>query len=201
MKAAAGEKELYALPSTIPEVSAVRGSVIYLNEAWLKDHGYHDRYVALLDPQHRAVLVARTSEWVDLSLLAAHHRALDALGMSYAEGVSLGRSVAERAHGAMLATLLRLAGNLGASPWLALRHAQKLWERSYRGGGIGVTSVGDNAARIRSVANPSAASPVHRAAFVGAIAGGIDSLCKGLKIEEVARLRTPTSFTLALEWR
>jgi hypothetical protein len=183
-------------------VKAVRGTILFLNWSWLKTHGYYERYTGRVDPEYRTALsTATTSDWIEVDVFRAHYRALDSLDISNDEAIALGRSVGKRAYGAFLSTLVRLAGSLGATPWFALGQAQRIWERSYRGGGVRVARTGHNAASIQIVGNSMATSAFHRGAFIGAFAVGLESFCKNLRVTEVPSARTPASFALAAEWR
>jgi hypothetical protein len=192
---------LYPLPPNLGVLDAVRGSILFLDWSWLRAHDRYDAYAARLEAAHRDTLLqATTSDWLSVDFLLAHYRALDGLHLSRDEAFDVGRLVGAKAHGALLSTILRLAGGLGAAPWLALRQAHKMWERAWRGGGIAVYREGERAARVESVGNPAAGSDFHRASFSGAFAVGIQSLCKRSRIEEIPRARTRTSFALSLEW-
>ena len=192
---------LYELPGDLARLEAVRGSILFLDWTWLRGHDRYDAYVARIEDEHKSALLgAATSDWVPLATTLAHYRALDSIGLTQREAFDVGRLVGERVHGAMLATILRLAGGLGASPWLALKQAHKMWERTWRGGGIDVRRVHERRARVESVRNPLAISPFFRASFSGAFAVGIDSLCKTSRVEEEPRERGPESFVLTVEW-
>lgn len=196
-----GEQPLYALPPNLGVLEAVRGSILFLDWTWLRTHGRYDEYAARVEAPHRDTLVkAATSDWLGVDFLLAHYRALDGMHLTHADAFDVGRLVGQRSHGALLSTILRLAGGLGASPWFALGHSHKMWERSWRGGGIAVFRVGERSARVESVGNPAAISPFHRASFSGAFAVGIASLCKRCRIDEIGRALTDTSFSLSLDW-
>jgi len=195
------ETQLYELPADLTPLRSVRGSILFLDWSWLKSHGYYERYAERVDPAHRETLhSAATSDWVGVDFLMAHYRALDGLDLSYAEAFDVGRLVGERAHGALLATILRLAGGVGATPWFGMGYAHRMWERTWRGGGIRIWRVGERLARVESIGNPAAVSAFHRASFAGAFDVGLQLLCKRSRIEEIARLRTDTSFALSLGW-
>lgn len=195
------EEAVCQIPPGVRPVESVRGTILFLDWTWLRTHGRYEQYAARVEPEYRDVLdKATTSDWLPVAFLQAHYRALDALQLSYADAFDVGRLVGERAHGAFLATILRLAGSLGASPWFALGHAHRMWERSWRGGGIAVFRAGPRAARVESRANPTAGSPFHRASFSGAFSVGMEALAKKTRIEEIPSARTPDSFSLMLEW-
>jgi hypothetical protein len=192
---------LYALPANLRPLEAVRGSILFLDWTWLRTHGHYDAYAERIEAPYRdALLGATTSDWVGLEPMLAHYRALDAIKLSRQDAFDVGRLVGERLHGALLATILRLAGGLGATPWLALGQAHKMWGRTWRGGGIAVHRLHERAARAESIGNPCAVSPFHRVSFSGAFAIGLSSLCKASRIEEIDEARTRDSFALNVEW-
>ncbi len=200
-RAMAGGELLYDLPANLQPLDAVRGSMLFFHWTWLRANKRYDDYAARIEAAHRdAILGVTTSDWVPLDVALAHYRALDGAGLSRQDAFDAGCVVGKLGHGTLLATILRLAGGLGVSPWQALARAHKMWERQYRGGGIAVHRVTDRSARVESVRNLAAVSPFHRAAVTGSFSIGIASLCKVSRIEEVERARTKDSFTFTIDW-
>jgi hypothetical protein len=192
---------LYSLPPDLPLLEAVRGSILFFDWTWLRQHGRYEAYAAEVEPRFRERLLgAATGDWIPVDAMRSHYQALDAIALTYEEAFDVGHLVAERGHGALLSTIVRLAGTFGATPWLALNQAHKMWERAWRGGGIAVYRINDRAARLESRANPFAPSPFHRASFSGAVDQGLEALCRERRVTELSRARTPTSFTLTIEW-
>jgi hypothetical protein len=201
MAATGGGAPLYELPTNLMSLDAVRGTVFFLDWRWLRTLDLYDRYVTHIQPAARAALLdVTTGEWVPVELLHAHYRALDAMGLTREQAMSCGVSVGEAMHGPMLRTIVKLAGHLGATPWSAIGQAHKLWSRSWRGGGIFPTRLGDKAARLEFVKNPASRSAFHRGSVAGAISVGIGWLCKTHTIREIDAERRGDSFVLHAEW-
>jgi hypothetical protein len=192
---------IYELPPDLPSLDAARGTVFVLDWRWLRAENLYDRYVAQVQPAARdALLGVVTGDWVPIELLHAHYRALDALMLSREQAVQCGVSVGDALHGTMLRTIVRLAGHLGATPWSAIGQAQKLWSRSWRGGGILPIRLGDKTARLEFVKNQATRSAFHRGSVAGAISVGIGWLCRNHSIREIDAERRGDSFVLLAEW-
>ena len=197
----AGGELLYAALPSLPPLEAVRGTIVFLDWRWLREHGIYERYLGQLPLEQKdALLSAATSDWVPVEQILGHYRAMDAVGLSRAQALDVGRTVGEGAHGALLRTLVSLAGQAGTNPWFALSQAQKLWDRSWRGGGVLVYRLGDRAARVEVLKTPVARSRFHRASFAGAIAAGIAGLCRRCGVDDLDALATSQSFGFRLEW-
>jgi hypothetical protein len=140
------------------------------------------------------------SAWVPLAFATEHYRALDGLTLTELDLSNVGKSVGDRVHGAVIQTLVRLAGQLGATPWLALGQSQKLWVRSWRGGGIAVYRQGERAARVEVLKTPVSTSRFYRGSFGGAISGGIAPFCRTSTLREDESARTEDSFALNVSW-
>jgi hypothetical protein len=192
---------IYELPPNLGSLDAARGTVFFLDWRWLRAQNLHDGYVAQIRPVLRERLLGvATGDWVPVELLHEHYRALDAMGLTREQAVDCGVSVGEGLHGSMLRTIVKLAGHLGATPWSAIGQAQKLWSRSWRGGGILPIRLGDKSARLEFVRNPATRSAFHRGSVAGAISVGIGWLCKKHTIKEIDSERRGDSFVLHAEW-
>lgn len=169
---------LYELPPDLKPLDAARGSILVLDWRALQKQNLYDKYVAQVDPGHQRLLAVTAGSWVELEELAAHYRALDALKLAPEEIRRVGVTVGDGVHGAFLATLLRLAGQLGVTPWPALEQCYKLWVRSWRGGGITVHRLGERRAYVTLVKTPVCASRFFRESFAGALSAGITPFCR-----------------------
>ena len=114
--------------------------------------------------------------------------------------MEVGKTVGTRVHGALLNTLVRLAGQLGVGPWLAVRQAYKLWVRSFRGGAIAAYRLGERTAQLEVTQSVISQSRFFRASFAGVTFAGMEPLCVGLKVQERPAARTKTSFVLRITW-
>jgi hypothetical protein len=193
------EQLLYSLPLMLRDMDGMRGSVIVLDWRWLRDNDMFDRYAATLGVSH-PLLQAAAAEWVDLPLVREHYRALDALGMTHSEAIEVGKTVGPRIHGVVLKTLVRLAGQLGVGPFVALGQSYKLWTRSFRGGGVAVYRTTDRSARIEILQTVISQSRFFRASFIGVTVAALDPFCENAIVQERAEGRTDTSFVLRVSW-
>jgi hypothetical protein len=192
-------RPLCELPQQLPLLDAVRGSVVVLDQRALRERGLFPRYERALGGAHPLFAIT-ASEWVPLATASDHWRALDALELPAHQIQELGRKIAEDLHGPFLATLLRLARQLGTTPWAALRQAHKLWSRSWRGGGMLVRPVSDTSAELAVIQVPVVESPWVRNSLMGAVVGGVAPLCRRLNVRELASERSAHSYTMLVSW-
>jgi hypothetical protein len=185
---------LYPLRRRRP-LEAVRGSILALDRQWLRGRELLAEYENQL--ADRDLVGATAANWVSFPKACAHWRALDALDLPASMLHDAGRFVGEHVHGVLLTTLVRLAGRLGATPWSALGQADKLWTRSWRGGGIAVRRAGPQLAIAEIFDSAAVASSRF---FRGATARGIEPFCQRALVVEVDERRTPTSFVLRVSW-
>jgi hypothetical protein len=192
-------EHLYLLPPALAPLEAVRGSILLLDWQWLRSHDLLSAYEAALED--RSVLEATAAQWVSFPQARFHWRALDALDLPGPMLDDVGRFVGEHVHGAFLTTLVRLAGQLGVSPWSALGQTYKLWTRSWRGGGVVARRVAEQAATLEIVSSAAiVGSRFFRGSFRGAVAAGIAPLCKRALVVEREESRSATSVLLRVSW-
>jgi hypothetical protein len=189
---------LYPMPPSLAPLDAVRGSILVLDWRWLRENALFEAYDKAL--AERSLLAAAASDWVPIDAALGHWDALEALALPSTSIAEIGHFVGAHVHGAFLRTLVQLAGQLGTSPWAALKQTQKLWERSWRGGGVAIHRTGSSSAQIAVVKAAVARSPFFRGSFRGAVAEGIAPLCQRPLIVELEEARTPMSFTLRASW-
>jgi hypothetical protein len=191
---------LYAPPLAVEPVSAVRGSVIVLDWLWLRECGHFERYAAALGAA-RGLLEVSSTEWVPFPDAAEHWRALDALRLGEEQEYAIGRFNGERVHNIVLATMIRLAGAVGVTPWAALAQCHKLWLRSWKGGGMAVYRAGKCTARIEILGAPILRHSQFRNGMMGAIEAGIAPFCKQPVAQELTAERTPSSIAVRASWQ
>jgi hypothetical protein len=158
--------------------------------------------VTKLDAAHKdAILSVCAGVWLPMSVAMAHYRACDALGLPISEQVALGRSVGDRVQGTFLGTVLRAAKGVGATPWAALENVDRLWDRTFQGGG-GATLVrmGPKEAISELIGLPALAVPYFRHAYRGAYLAAIELFCSKGYVLEVPKDRVLTSATFRLSW-
>ena len=184
-----------------PRVDAVRGFVFSSGLKWMEQKGIADAFRQLL-PDHLRVLVTSltTNDWVPIDEALDAYAACDALGLPMEEQVELGRFVSAANNGVVVQTISRLIGKLGATPWTALSHADKVWQRSNRGGAIAVYKVAEKIARLEFWQCPLARSPFFVTSMRGAIAVGAEPFAERVVISEIPEMTTSDGFALRVMW-
>jgi hypothetical protein len=191
---------LFDPPCDVRPVSAVRGTLLVLDRRWLHDHGLLEKYADALGGAH-GIFDAAPADWVPFPEGMAHWRALDALSLPPEEAHDMGRCMGERVHNVVLATLVRLAGQLGVSPWAALGQCDKLWKRSWRGGGMAAYRTGSCSARVEILNAEVTQSSNFRSGVCGTVCAGIAPFCHRPAATEIREARTTSSMALKVTWQ
>lgn len=184
-----------------PRVDAVRAFVFLSGMKWMEKQGVADHFKTLVPEKLRDALVSMTTnDWVPIDDALEAYDACDRLALSADEQIELGRFVSAANNGVVVQTLSRLIGKLGATPWTALAHADKVWQRSNRGGAIAVYKVAEKTARLEFWQCPLARSPFFVTSMRGAIAVGAEPFAERVVISEIAEMTTNDGFALRVMW-
>lgn len=184
-----------------PRVDAVRAFVFLSGFKWMEKNGVSEQFLALLPPKLRALMpTLTTSQWVPIAESLEVYAACDALGLSMDRQIELGRFVSHANNGVVVNTVSRLIGKLGGTPWIALGHADKVWQRSNRGGAIAVYKVAEKIARLEFWQCPLARSPFFVTSMRGALAIGAEPFAGKVVISEIPEMTTQDGFALRVMW-
>jgi hypothetical protein len=184
-----------------PMLTAVRSTWVTSSVLGLREHGHYDRYVARIAPDFRdAVLGAVAGSWLPVAAFAAHYAACDALGIPEEEQVAMGERATKQIHGTMIDLARRLAREAGATPWVLLGQAPKLFERVARGGAIAVHSIGPKDARLEALGYPVAGSVYARLAMRGAVRSLACIFGHRAYVHDVRGRCTSTQLTYRVQW-
>jgi hypothetical protein len=154
--------------SQLRPVTRVRSTIVTSALSALKERGHYERWLSLVDPKSRELLVtAVAGAWLPLDLLLDHYAACDALGLSHDECVTLGSSVGARMHGSVLHAVRSLAATAGVTPWTAAARYDAFWMRLFDGGGFRITKVGPKDGLNEYFQVPLARFAYFRSAFCG----------------------------------
>lgn len=184
-----------------PRVDAVRAFVFLSGLRWMEKKGIAEKFKTLLPEKIKEPMSSLIpNDWVPLDDALEAYAACDALGLPMEEQIELGRFVSAANNGVVVQTISRLIGKLGATPWTALAHADKVWQRSNRGGAIAVYKVGEKIARLEFWQCPLARSPFFVTSMRGAIAIGAEPFAGRVVISEIPEMTTSDSFALRIMW-
>lgn len=187
-------------PVHVEPVRELRTTVIVSSLAVLRAGGHFDRYVANLPPEARELLVHTVAgAWIPIELGLIHYRACDALNLSPAEVAANGRAVFDKAKGTLLGTMVRMAREVGATPWTVLPHIQRFWDRAYKGGGIQIVKTGPKEARADAVQSRICDLPYYRHALGGLLQGVLELFSQKAYVTVTAD-RRPAGMTLRMQW-
>jgi hypothetical protein len=122
------------------------------------------------------------------------------LGLPDEEIVQIGLEVTDRFHSVFFSTVFRLARSVGATPWTVFANTQKMWDRTWMGGGIAVFKLGVREARGEVVGWPCSRVRYCRVAMRGMMLGTASLFCKKAWLQEVPQLCTDTTLGYRMSW-
>ena len=166
-----------------PKVSYVRSTLLSSSIETLKTLGYYERYLELLPEEHHdTILLTLAPTWHPIGLAMAHYHACDELGLAEDELRHIGESVSGRIMGTFLGTVMRSSRNAGASPWIALKKYDKLWDRLMQGGGVRVYEEGPKDAIVETHGLPLLEHRYFMVAYAGVIKGATGMFAKTVHV-------------------
>ncbi len=187
-----------------PTTTHLRGSLLDGNLLVIKEAGFYERYLALLEPAHRdTVTYALAASWLPLEVGLAHCDACDRLFLDEAKLAEIGELTCARVLDSFLGTLLRTARSAGLDPvsWIALKQSGRVWDRLYMGGGCAVIQTGPKDVVFELYGNPMSSSRFFRAttyAFIGAIS---QALSRATVVKPTRpRTQRPHGVPLLISW-
>jgi hypothetical protein len=180
----------------------VRGSLLYSSAQALRAIGRFEEYSGHLSVAAQTAIFSRAaSEWHPMAVAEEHYQACEALGLTMMEQIALGHQVSDRVQGTFIALLLRVARNMGVSPWTVIDHVDRIWDRVFRGGGgVRVTRRGPKEANCKLAGLPVIDIPYLRNAFRGAFLAAMERFCERMVVQEVAEGRKAGVVVYRLSW-
>ena len=182
----------------------VRSTLLLGSIQSLRALGHYDRYVSHLDPAAReTVLTSVAGVWLPMSYAIAHYEACDALALPLKDEVALGHAVGNRIQGAFLGLIVRTAKNAGVTPWAILTELNRIWDRTFRGGGGPfVAKLGPKEARVELIGLPILDVPYFRHAYEGTFLAAFEPFCNKVYVQETGPLlrRTPNEAAYRVSW-
>jgi hypothetical protein len=203
--AVSGEEVFVAFPVPIERLgmaTLARTTLLVSSLQSVRKRNLTERYMQLLPREHHAVMQSMIAgQWTPMKVAEAHYAACNGLGFSDSTAHQIGTEVGDRIQGTFLAAMVRMVGTVGATPWTALSHAQRLFERVFRGGGgLSVIRRGVKDARVNFVGVPLCRFPYYRSALSGVFEAAADLFCRKSYAKEAPGSATPTSVAFQISW-
>lgn len=193
-----------ALPAPvdrIPIATKFRSTWLTSSLRALRARDLFPRYLAALPSEfHEAVLSSVAGTWLPMEVAMQHYAACDTLGLSPGELFDIGRETAVQVHATALSVAVRMARSAGASPWTIFAQLQRLWDRIWVGGAVGVLKAGPKEAITEIVSWPCARFAYTRGAMRGVLAGFCGLVTTRVYVTELARRCGPTTLGYRIAW-
>ncbi|WP_394845778.1 hypothetical protein LZC95_53210 [Pendulispora brunnea] len=184
----------------VPPTTKFRSTWIVASQNALRDCGFFDRYTKLLSQVHREILLTTVvGTWLPMSLAMAHYTACDALGLSQDDIKTIGTILTRHLNNAFVSVAGRFAREVGATPWLPLSYARRVWDRMCTGGAVAVYKEGPKEARVEVVGCTLAHIPYFREGLRDLGAGLGSLFCQAMYVKLVPSLG-PTTIVFRASW-
>ena len=181
---------------------ALRSTVVVSGIAVFRARGIFDAYSANLAPGAREALLSTVAgTWLPVDLADAHFAAVDALHLGTEQNFDIGATSARRFGETLWGTALKMVRATGAiDPWRIFGPYDRLWNRSFDGGGVVVTRAGPKEAFVEIRAIPFSRYAYFRDALRGTHQSLLSLFAHALYVREVPRRTTHEGFTMRISW-
>ncbi len=184
-----------------PALDSVRSTLIGSSVLSLRGRGLEARYLALLDPRHRdAILYTPAGIWLPIEVALAHYAACDRLELPAHDILAIGSDVAKVTQKSVLASVLRIAKEVGATPWTLYANCDKYWARIFHGSAVGIYKLGPKEARVEIVACGLCASAYWRTGLRGLLGAVSEPFAQKVYVRVLAALATSTTCGYRVSW-
>lgn len=151
----------------------VRSTLIQSSLKFLHERGHFERYLRLLAPEHREIIIGTLAPtWMPIAVGIAHYRACDELELDAAELIAIGEAVGDRIQGTFMTTLVHTARAAGVTPWVLFKRFDRMWGRIFQGGSVQIRKVGPKDIAIEVRAAQLSQFAYFRTAFTGVVRAG-----------------------------
>jgi hypothetical protein len=181
---------------------SIRSTVVISGIAVLRSRGLFDAYAARLVPAARDVIVSSVAgTWLPVDAGMAHFAAIDELDLGPEASYEIGAASGKRFGATVWGTLVRVATAAGgADPWVVLGAYDRLFVRSFQGGGFVVRQLGPKDATVEIQGVPFSRYAYFRNAFRGAHAGPLGLFSTTVYVREVPGTIRTNGFTVRISW-
>lgn len=167
----------------------------------LRERGLLDRYFAALPTRFADdIRTSIAGAWLPVDVAVAHYAACDSLRLPTFEQFAIGAEVMRFAQKTVFAFAFRVATEAGITPWSAFKAQSRMWQSVWRGGDVGVVSLGPKEARVEVVGWPCARFAYCRIAMRGLLTAQTQLFCRKAYVIDIAALCTESTLGYRVSW-
>ena len=182
-------------------LKGLRSTVVVSGIAVFRARGIFDSYSANLEPKTReALLTTVAGTWLPVHLALAHFAAVDAIGLTSEQSFDIGATSARRFGETLWGTAVRMTRAAGVDPWNIFAAYDRLWRRSFDGGGFMVARGGPKEAFVEIRSVPFARHAYFRDALRGTHQAVLALFARTLYVREVRGRTHPEGFSMRISW-
>lgn len=189
------------LPVRAPPLAAVRSTIVSSGLAALRARSLETRYLSHLPRErHAAVESLIAGTWLPTDFAMAHYQACEEMNLPFEEALAIGTAVGARVHETLLGTVKKLAAAAGVTPWTALAQYDRLWQRTFDGGGFTITRTGPKDALVHITQMPLARFAYFRASYCGVNLAGLRLFATNAYVRLLPHGMSDHSYSFRASW-
>jgi hypothetical protein len=167
----------------------------------LRERHLLESYFAALTPAYSDIVRSSIAgAWLPIDVAIAHYHACDGLGLSTLDQLAIGAEVTRFAQTTSFGLTLRIATEMGVTPWACFQVQQRLWRAVWRGGDVSVFRLGPREARVEILGWPCSAIAYCRIAMRGMLNAQTALFCRKSYVAEVSSLCTASTLGYRVAW-
>ncbi len=179
-----------------------RSTWVTASQATIRDRGYGAQYETFLTgPLRSEVLGIVAAKWLPMDVARTHYEACEKLNLPTSELLDIGSAAAKRANATSLSFAVRMAQNVGVTPWTILAQTPRIWDRIFMGGGgMRVAKLGPKEARLDVMGYPLAGIRYNRVTMRGIVSAFAELFCEKVYVKEISDATDQTRIAMKLSW-
>ena len=186
---------------SVPSLNAVRSTLIGSSILSLRAHGLEERYLAELGAAHKETLLyTPAGVWLPVAAAEAHYGACDRLGLATQDILAIGSKVAKATQASALAGILRMAKEVGTTPWALYARCDVFWARMFQGSAIAIFKLGPKEARFEVGGCSLSGSMYWRVGLRGLLTSVSEPFAQKVYLRDIPRLASHTSCGFRISW-
>jgi hypothetical protein len=186
----------------VRDATHFRSTWVTASQATIRDRGYFPRYEANLTGPHRdEVLAIIAAQWLPMEVARTHYLACEKLDLSTSEQLDIGMAATKRANATSMSFAVRMAQNVGVTPWTIFAQTPRIYERIFLGGGgMRVAKLGPKEARLDVMGYPLAVIRYNRVTMRGIVAAFVELFCEKAYVKEIPEATDQHTIAMRISW-